>query len=183
MARRSGVAHMKVLVMAGPESSGKSWLAEQLQAHFGAVLVGEYVRYFIDHYQRDTTLADIPDIARGQLAWEDAGRARQPQLLILDTHLLTNKLWSLTLFGDAPAWLDEALLARHYDLHLLLSPEGIGWTADGQRCQPDLADRRAFFQASRDWLEQHRQPYKVIGGDWQARHDQAFAAVAHLLGQ
>ncbi|MEG0242958.1 MAG: N-acetylglucosamine-6-sulfatase, partial [Pseudomonas sp.] len=29
---------MKVLVMAGPESSGKSWLAEQLQAHFGAVL-------------------------------------------------------------------------------------------------------------------------------------------------
>ena len=79
--------------------------------------------------------------------------------------------------------LDEALLARHYDLHLLLSPEGIGWTADGQRCQPDLADRRAFFQASRDWLEQHQQPYKVIGGDWQARHDQAFAAVAHLLGQ
>lgn len=88
--------------MAGPESSGKSWLAEQLQAHFGAVLVGEYVRYFIDHYQRDTTLADIPEIARGQLAWEDAGRAQAPELLILDTNLLTNKLWSLTLFGDAP---------------------------------------------------------------------------------
>ncbi|MDU2875251.1 MAG: N-acetylglucosamine-6-sulfatase, partial [Pseudomonas aeruginosa] len=26
---------MKVLVLTGPESSGKSWLAEQLQARFG----------------------------------------------------------------------------------------------------------------------------------------------------
>lgn len=122
MARRPGVARMKVVVLAGPESSGKSWLAAQLHARFGGLMVGEYVRYFIDHYQRDTTLADIPAIARGQLAWEDAARAEQPRLLILDTHLLTNKLWSQTLFGDYPAWLDDELLARHYDLHLLLSP-------------------------------------------------------------
>ena len=78
---------------------------------------------------------DIPDIARGQLSWEDAARAEQPNLLILDTHLLTNKLWSQTLFGDYPAWLDSELLARHYDLHLLLSPDDVEWTADGQRCQ------------------------------------------------
>jgi nicotinamide riboside kinase len=172
---------MKVVVLAGPESSGKSWLAAQLQARFGGVMVGEYVRYFIDQHQRDTTLADIPDIAHGQLAWEDAARARQPALLILDTHLLTNKLWSLTLFGDCPAWLDSELLARHYDLHLLLSPEDVEWTADGQRCQPELADRRAFFQASRDWLEQYRQPLRVIRGDWQQRQAQAFAAVEQLL--
>lgn len=39
---------MKVLVLTEPESSGKSWLAEQLQAHFGGRVVGEYVRHFID---------------------------------------------------------------------------------------------------------------------------------------
>ncbi|ANF86121.1 hypothetical protein A7J50_2723 [Pseudomonas antarctica] len=172
---------MKVVVLAGPESSGKSWLAAELHAHFGGLMVGEYVRYFIDHYQRDTTLADIPAIARGQLAWEDAARAEQPGLLILDTHLLTNTLWSQTLFGDCPAWLDSELLARHYDLHLLLSPEDVEWTADGQRCQPELADRRAFFQGSLDWLQQHRQPVVVIRGGWQARRDQAFAAVEQLL--
>ena len=48
---------MKVVVLAGPESSGKSWLAAQLHARFGGLMVGEYVRFFIDHYQRDTTLA------------------------------------------------------------------------------------------------------------------------------
>ena len=172
---------MKVVVLAGPESSGKSWLAAELHAHFGGLMVGEYVRYFIDHHQRDTTLADIPAIARGQLAWEDTARAQQPRLLILDTHLLTNTLWSQTLFGDCPAWLDDELLARHYDLHLLLSPEDVEWSADGQRCQPELADRQAFFQASLDWMHQHRQPVLVIRGDWEERRSAAFAAVKRLL--
>lgn len=174
---------MKVVVLAGPESSGKSWLAAELQAHFGGVMVGEYVRHFIDQHQRDTTLADIPDIAHGQLAWEDAARARQPGLLILDTHLLTNKLWSQTLFGDYPAWLDSELLARHYDLHLVLSPEDVEWTADGQRCQPELADRQAFFQGSLDWIEQHQQPALVIRGSWEARRATAFKAVEQLLAE
>lgn len=172
---------MKVVVLAGPESSGKSWLAAELQAHFGGLMVGEYVRHFIDHHQRDTTLADIPAIARGQLAWEDAARAKLPELLILDTHLLTNRLWSQTLFGDYPAWLDSELLARHYDLHLLLSPDDVEWTADGQRCQPELADRQAFYQASLDWMHQHQQPVVVVGGDWAQRRNKAFDAVAHLL--
>ena len=172
---------MKVVVLAGPESSGKSWLAGQLHAHFGGLMVGEYVRYFIDHHQRDTCLADIPAIAHGQLAWEDAARAQQPRLLILDTHLLTNALWSQTLFGDCPAWLEVELLARHYDLHLLLSPDDVEWTADGQRCQPALADRQAFFQASLAWMHQHRQSVVVIRGDWDARRTAAFAAVQQLL--
>ena len=181
MARRPGVAGMKVVVLAGPESSGKSWLAAQLQAHFGGLMVGEYVRHFIDDHQRDTTLADIPAIARGQLAWEDEARATHPDLLILDTHLLANKLWSQTLFGDCPAWLDSELLARQYDLHLLLSPEDVEWTADGQRCQPELADRRAFFQDSLAWLQQHRQAVVVIGGNWEERRAMAFSAVKRLL--
>lgn len=172
---------MKVVVLAGPESSGKSWLAAELQAHFGGLMVGEYVRYFIDHYQRDTTLADIPAIAHGQLAWEDAARAQQPRLLILDTHLLTNTLWSQTLFGDCPPWIEQALLARHYDLHLLLSPQDVDWTDDGQRCQPELSQRQAFFDATRQWLVQHRQPLQVIEGDWAQRRRLAFAAVEQLL--
>ena len=172
---------MKVVVLAGPESSGKSWLAAELQAQFGGMMVGEYVRYYIDHHQRDTTLADIPDIARGQLAWEDAARAERPNLLILDTHLLTNRLWSQTLFGDYPTWLDNELLARHYDLHLLLSPEDVEWTADGQRCQPQLADRQAFFQESLMWMQQHQQPAVVIRGDWETRRQAAFSAVEQLL--
>lgn len=174
-------APMKVVVLAGPESSGKSGLSAELQAHFGGLVVGEYVRYFIECNPRDTCLADIPAIARGQLEWEDAARALAPKLLILDTHLLSNLLWSRTLFGECPAWIEQALQARHYDLHLLLRPEGVGWTDDGQRCQPELSERQAFFVASLDWLTRHGQTVSVIDGDWPARREQAFAAVAQLL--
>ena len=174
---------MKVVVLAGPESSGKSWLSALLQQRFGGVLVGEYVRYFIEQNPRDTCLADIPAIAAGQLQWEDQARAQQPELLILDTHLLSNILWSQTLFGDCPAWLEPELLSRHYDLHLLLSPDDVEWIPDGQRCQPSLAERLRFFAASLQWLEHHHQPVQIIRGDWQARQQQACAEVEHLLAQ
>jgi len=57
----------------------------------------------------------------------------------------------------------------------------VAWSDDGQRCQPQLAERMAFFEATRHWLEQHRQPYRIIGGDWQARRQQAFEQVRQLL--
>ncbi len=174
---------MKVVVLTGPESTGKSWLAAGLEQRFGGVRVDEYVRRFIELNPRDTCLADIPDIARGQLQWEDEARAQQPALLILDTHLLSNILWSRTLFGDCPAWLEPELLTRHYDLHLLLSPEQIDWTDDGQRCQPDLGERMAFYQATQHWLDHHHQTYRVIQGNWSERQLQAFAAVEQLLAE
>ncbi|MBX8607463.1 AAA family ATPase [Pseudomonas capsici] len=172
---------MKVLVLAGPESSGKSWLSGEIHKRFGGLLVGEYVRHFIEEKGRDTVYSDIPDIARGQLAREDAARATAPPLLILDTHLLSNMLWSKTLFGDCPQWIEQQLLSRHYDLHLLLSPEGVDWISDGQRCQPQLSERQAFFEDSRQWLERHEQNYQVIGGNWEARREQALKTVTQLL--
>lgn len=172
---------MKVVVLAGPESSGKSWLAARLQAHFGGEVVGEYVRYFIDQMQRDTCYADIASIATGQLAWEDKAREKRPALLVLDTHLLSNLLWSRALFNDCPAWLEQQLLLRHYDMHLLLAAEGVEWVSDGQRCQPELDQRQAFFDGSEQWLKLHSQPYCVIRGDWADREKQAISVVSGLL--
>lgn len=173
---------MKVLVLTGPESSGKSWLASEIQTRFGGLVVGEYVRYFIDEQRRDTCYADIGEIARGQLAWEDAARAAKPSLLILDTHLLSNMLWSRCLFGDCPGWLENELLARRYDQHLLLDPAGVPWIEDGQRCQPQLAERQAFHQACRDWLLRHGQPFSELSGSWSERRQAALEQVAALLG-
>lgn len=172
---------MKVVVLTGPESSGKTFLAERLQQRFGGLMVGEYVRHFIEREPRDTRLTDIPAIARGQLEWEDAARAQTPELLILDTHLLSNILWSHTLFGDCPDWLEPELLTRHYDLHLLLSPEGVDWDDDGQRCQPDLVERQAFHQDCKAWLMRHGKHWLEIGGNWREREAAALDAVGRLL--
>lgn len=181
MARFDGSANMRVVVLTGPESTGKSWLANDLHSHFGGVLVSEYVRQFIDDEKRDTCFADIPVIARRQLMREDAARQRQPELLILDTNLLSNVLWSRTLFDACPEWLERELLMRHYDQYLLLSPEGAPWIADGQRCQPEPGQRHAFYQACKRWLNHHQQPMAEISGSWSHRQAYTRDLVEQLL--
>jgi len=173
---------VKVVVLTGPESSGKTRLAAHLQERFGGLRVDEYVREYIEQVQRDTCYADIEPIAREQLRREDLARAEQPPLLLLDTHLLSNLWWSRTLFGQAPVWLEAALGQRQYHLHLLLAADGMPWQADGQRCQPALADRLRFHQDCRTWLQRHARPWVEIGGDWAQREEQAMARVARLLG-
>lgn len=170
---------MRVVVLTGPESSGKSWLAREIQQQFGGIIVDEFVRHFIEQVKRDTCLADVDPIANGQLAWEDQARSRKPDLLILDTHLLSNMLWSQTLFGACPAWLEQALLEREYHLHLLLDPVDVPWINDGQRCQPDIAERLAFYAACERWLQLHQQPYVSVKGDWSARRAFVLEAIAN----
>ncbi|MBB6343460.1 nicotinamide riboside kinase [Pseudomonas fluvialis] len=172
---------MKVLVLTGPESSGKSTLSLRLQQAFGGLCVAEQVRLYIEQSGRDTHYGDVDIIARQQLAAEDAARAARPHLLILDTHLLSNLLWSRLLFNNAPDWLEAALHQRQYDLHLLLDPRGVAWQADGQRCQPQLQERLRFHQDCQAWLEQHDQHYLAIGGDWQRREAQALEQVERWL--
>jgi NadR type nicotinamide-nucleotide adenylyltransferase len=172
---------MKVIALIGPESSGKSCLARAIAERFGGLVVDEYVRQYIEEQGRDTFYSDIDPIARGQLAAEDRGRQRRPGLLVLDTHLLSNMLWSQTLFGDCPTWLEPALLARHYDLSLLLSPLGMPWVEDGQRCQPEMAERMGFFARSEEWLKAHGQIYEVLDGAWDTRREAAFGWVKGMI--
>lgn len=173
---------MKVVVLTGPESSGKTRLAAHLQERFGGLRVDEYVREYIEQVQRDTCYADIEPIAREQLRREDLARAEQPPLLLLDTHLLSNLLWSRTLFGQAPVWLEAALGQRQYHLHLLLAADGMPWQADGQRCQPLLAQRQRFEAQCRAWLQAKGLPFSELTGHWPARCQMAEQQVACLLG-
>lgn len=57
----------------------------------------------------------------------------------------------------------------------------VEWTDDGQRCQPQLAQRLAFFDATRDWLQLHGRRLQIIEGDWAERRRLAFTAVEQLL--
>lgn len=166
----------------GPESTGKTRLAEKLAAHFDAPLVAEYAREFWDAHGI-ITLEDIPGIAREQWRREDEAAARADRLVICDTEALTTVLWSDLLYGTCPEDIRRGAerRCRNYPLYLLLDID-MPFGSDPQRCFPDQADREKCRRVWHGALERRHLPYVWIRGDWAVREAAALAAVQRILG-
>ena len=174
----------------GPESTGKTQLAEKLAAHFGAPLVAEYARERWDQQGGVLTLEDMLPVAREQWRREDAaallrqgfGGPAGPRLIICDTDALTTMLWSDLLYGTCPDELRRGAekRCRDYALYLLLDID-VPFAPDPQRCFPDPADREKCLRIWRGALDRRHLPYALIQGDWAQREQRAIAAVNRLL--
>ena len=162
----------------GPESTGKSTLTRDLAAHFHTAAVPEYARTHLEAQGGAIEAADIEIIARGQIAAERATAPNANRLLVCDTNLWLTTIWSRTLFGDCPAWIEEAAATHAYDLYLLTDVD-VPYVDDSVRYLPE--ERRSFFNRCRDLLESKGFPYVVIGGSWEQRFQKAVEAVASLL--
>jgi NadR type nicotinamide-nucleotide adenylyltransferase len=165
----------------GPESTGKTMLAEKLAAHFRAPLVAEYARERWDA-QGVLTLEDMMPVAREQWRREDAAAAGAAPLVICDTEALTTMLWSDLLYGTSPEELRRGAeqRCRNYALYLLLDID-VPFAPDPQRCFPDPADREKCLRVWRGALERRNLPFVEIKGDWAAREQRAITLVSALL--
>lgn len=61
----------KRILILGPESTGKSTLAEDLANHFGEPWVPEYAREYLEQINRPYQFKDLAEIGKGQVALED----------------------------------------------------------------------------------------------------------------
>lgn len=165
----------------GPESTGKTRLAEKLAAHFRAPLVAEYAR---ERWEQHGALGleDMLPIAREQWRREDEAATGADRLVICDTDALTTMLWSDLLYGTSPDELRRGaeLRCRNYALYLLLDID-VPFGPDPQRCFPDPADREKCMRIWRGALERRHLPFVDVRGDWVAREAAAVAAIHRLL--
>lgn len=132
----------------GPESAGKTTLSRTLAAALDATGVAEFARGYLEARGGQVTLADMPVIARGQAASEDALAAGPRPTLVCDTDPRLTAIWSQVLFGTVPDAVTEAG-DRSYAATLLLAPKDV-WQEDLVRYQPSAAKRRRFFDRCRD---------------------------------
>ncbi len=162
----------------GPESTGKSTLARELAARFRTVWVPEYARTHLEAQGGAIGADDIPKIARGQRAAEEALARDANRLLVLDTDLLETTVWAETLFGACPEWIRKEAARRPSDLTLLTDVD-VPWVADAVRYLPK--ERRSFFERCRLALEAAGRRTVVLSGSWEQRLADAVAAVEPLL--
>jgi nicotinamide riboside kinase len=155
--------HVKRICITGPESTGKSMLAERLAKKYNSVRVPEYAREYLKEdpvYSYD----DLRNIAFGQLASErnicDAYTGEGP--VFLDTDLLTVVIWSKFVFGKVDADIYRAWRENLPGLYLLCDID-LPWEYDVLREHPHKREelRDIYLQM----IEMSEVPYRIISGD------------------
>jgi nicotinamide riboside kinase len=170
---------MLKIVLIGPESTGKTTLAKQLAAHYGAVYVEEFARTYINNLNRDYTESDLYVIAKGQMALEDraadeCAKKECPKLFFLDTNLIVLKIWSLNAYQRCDEWILNEIEKRSYDLYFLCGID-VPWEYDEQREHPHL--REYFYRIYKKELLDRKVKFVELCGSQEERLKKAIKAV------
>lgn len=167
------------IAIVGPESTGKSTIAEALARHYDTICVPEYAREYCRNLNREYTLQDELNMFYGQVALERSvlPLARH-DLLICDTTFLTVKIWCDHLFGHTPGEVLQALRTTHYDFYLLMDID-LPWVDDPLRDFPE--DREHFMKIWREELRALGANYDLVGGLGAQRFDNALAVTQRFL--
>lgn len=156
---KTGVAKIAVV---GAESTGKTWLCEQLARHYKTVWVPEYAReYFNDSDIYNYTLHDLVVIAENQLQMEADLEKKANGFLFCDTTLITLKIWAELEFRTTPAYIAEKLELIRYDHYFITSNE-IPWMEDPLRLNKH--SRELLFRLNEEAVKKTRTPYSIISG-------------------
>lgn len=170
------------IVLFGPESTGKSTLAQQLAQQYQTVFVPEYSRIYAEMQLlcgKTLTKDDVSEIAEGQLKLEIELLTKANKILFCDTDLLETKVYSEMYYNDyCPSQLEDFAHQKTCDLYLLTNVD-LPWVADNIRDKP-LAREEQFniFEAA---LKKYNKPYEIIEGNEEERLQNAIRYVDELL--
>ncbi|PZX58068.1 AAA family ATPase [Algoriphagus chordae] len=166
----------KRILILGPESTGKSTLAQDLSAYYREPWVPEYAREYLDNLGREYSYVDLAEIGKGQVALEDELAKTAEKYLFVDTDLRVIHIWSEHRFGKTDPWVLEQIKERKYDL-ILLTDTDLPWTPDPQREYPDLEMRNYFLDLYTKLAEESGFPYYLISGNRDERLQKAIKLI------
>jgi NadR type nicotinamide-nucleotide adenylyltransferase len=171
------IRSIRKIAIVGPESTGKSTLAEMLARHYNTCWVKEYAREYIDNLTHPYQKKDLELIAKGQIRAEDDLSRTANDILICDTNLIVIKIWSEHKYGSCEDWILEEINTRPYDLHLLTYID-MPWEEDPQREHPDK--RKYFYKIYKKELESRDFRFITIRGNMEERFQRAVSEINTL---
>lgn len=158
------MSEIKLFCLYGPESTGKSVMAETLAKDYNTVWVPEVAREIVtsNHFNRE----DIIEIGRAQTERIFQLKQRANKLLICDTDVITTQIYSRHYLKVVPPVLYQMENMVQYDRYFLFDID-VPWVADGMR---DLSEqRKEMFNIFKLELDRRRIAYTLVQGNWEER--------------
>ncbi|MEO8403368.1 MAG: AAA family ATPase [Chitinophagaceae bacterium] len=185
---------IKKIVVIGPESTGKSVLAEQLANHYGTTWCPEYAREYLLKNGKNYNYENLLNIAKGQIEAEESAignwqlamekkNSSSPthhSPLFIDTDMYVMKVWCEFVFGKCHRYILEQIVERKYDLYLLCNND-LPWVKDELREYPDLETRHKLYLIYKDIMINQSVPWVDISGKYDERLAKAVGAVDELI--
>ena len=117
----------------------------------------EYAREYLNNLESEYTQSHLLEIAKGQLLSEH-------NIQILDTDLITIKIWSNYKYGNCDKWIIEKIEKQKTDKRFyLLCKADIPWEEDRQRENPN--DRVGLFTSYKQELDNLGHNYFIVEGE------------------
>ena len=118
---------MYKIIVTGPECSGKTTLSKKLSQHFKISFAKEYAREYLEKNGLAYEQNDLLKIAQKQIE-------KEKKFNLLDTDLLTIKIWSEYKYGNCHDWILEKIKNQisQKRIYILCKPD-IKWQYDPQR--------------------------------------------------
>ena len=162
---------MLKIIVTGPESTGKTTLCKILAKHFNTLFIPEFARKLLDQLDRDYTQSHLLEIAEGQLLSEHNGQ-------ILDTDLITIKIWSNYKYGNCDKWILKQIEKQKTEKRFyLLCKADIPWKEDLQRETPN--NRVELFELYKQELDNLGHDYFIVKGE--NRIEDSIAKISQLI--
>lgn len=171
------------VVLFGPESTGKTTLAQELAEHYKTKWVPEYAREYLqkkwDEEKGICELEDLVPIAIGQMNLENQLAIKTSSVLICDTDLLETKVYSEVYYnGICDPILDKYAQINSYDFYFLTYID-TPWEKDDLRDKPN--ERHEMFLAFENALKTYKRPYITLKGNKKERLNAAINRIDKLL--
>ena len=163
----------------GPESTGKSWLAQRLAEHYKTNWVPEFARHYLEEINRPYSYEDILTIAQKQLQKENLA-AKNTGLLFCDTDFCVTSIWCNVKYGKCHDWITSQMEQNKYGIYLLCDVD-LPWEYDPLREHPEM--RSELFDMYRKLMDQHNFNYHIISGIGEDRLQNAIRFVDEYLQQ
>jgi NadR type nicotinamide-nucleotide adenylyltransferase len=167
-----------IVAFTGPESTGKTTLAEEMARHLQVPLLPEYAREYLDSSKGHYGPEDILHILHEHKKRVNQIIKEGHPLCILDTDVLVLKIWMEYKFGIKDPVLEKEWLSQPVDIYFLCTPD-IPWEYDPMRENPN--DRETLFTLYVEALERAQKVFYVVNGEREERFHQVKQILSSLL--